>query len=116
MNDTSLLARLAKSVQYQNLFTSAKEINGIYLFENHTNLSKVQDIFLSYLYTFDTINRDIVVDNISKVVLKEDTDIYWQAYMMWKRNKGTKETKKENSERYMSLVPAKKIKFTKEEK
>ena len=59
------------------------------------------------------INRDIVVDKISKHVLDDDTDIYLEAYLFWKNNHkdSDKETKPKSN--YVHLVPTKEIKFKK---
>jgi len=107
---TSLI-KLAKNIKYQNLFSASKEIRGIRLFKNTYNFSKVQEIFLSYLYIFDSIHKDIVNDSISEKVLDNDTNIYWESYLIWKRkhNKNTTQSKKKEVE----LVSGNKIKFNK---
>lgn len=112
------LCELAKSVRYQNLFSATKEIYGIKLFRNSMNLSNIQNIFLSYLYSFDTISRDMVIDRISKHVF--DNKIYWESYLIWKQ-KNIKKTKNAKSEKgrgpsNFSLVAGKHINFNKEVK
>jgi hypothetical protein len=102
------LCELAKSVKYQNLFTASKEVYGIKLFRNSIDLSNIQSIFLSWLYNFDSINRDIILDKISPHVL--DNQIYWDAYMIWKR-KNMKKIMKDNKQSDVHLVAGKKINF-----
>jgi hypothetical protein len=102
------LCELAKSIRYQNLFTASKEIHGIKLFRNSMDLSNIQSLFLSHLYNFDSISRDIIIDKISKHVL--DNSIYWNSYLIWK-NKGTKKTTKDNKLNDVSLVTGKHINF-----
>lgn len=103
------LIELAKSIRWQNLFIATKEINGIRLFHNIFNFSKIQEIFLNYLYTFDSINRDIVIEKISKHVL--DHNIYWESYLLWRKQK--KDKSENNKKRDVSLVASNKIKFPK---
>jgi hypothetical protein len=105
------LIDLAKSVRIQNLFIAAKEVNGVHLFRNNYDFSKLQEIFLSYIYTFDTINRDIVVDKISEKVL--DDRIYWESYMTWRRKNNKKSEKEDKSKKDVNLVVGKNIKFPK---
>jgi hypothetical protein len=109
MNTYLQIRQLAKSIKYQNLFTASKEIFGIKLFRNSFDLSNIQSIFLSYLYSYDSINRDIILENISKHIF--DSEIYEDAYLLWKR-KNTK-TKKDNKQNDVNLVTGKYIKFPK---
>jgi len=110
MNIYSKLKELAKSVSSQNLFVAAKEINGIRLFRNSFEFSKIQEIYLSYLYNYEAINRDIILEKISKHVI--DNEIYEDSYLIWKR-KNNKKIDKNNKQNEVSLVTGKKIKFPK---
>jgi hypothetical protein len=104
------LRDLAKSVESQNLFLASKEINGIYLFKNNFNFSKIQTIYLSYLYNYDSINRDIIIEKISKHVL--DNYIYEDSYLLYRRkNKNPKAKPDKPNE--VSLVLDEKIIFPK---
>ena len=78
------LRQLAKSVEMQNLFIASKEINGIKLFENKKDLSKLQGIFLSYLYFYCSLNNDIATDRVNKKVL--ENEIYCDAYAYYRNN------------------------------
>jgi hypothetical protein len=109
-----LLIKLAKSLNYQNLFQASKEVNGIRLFRNDTDFSKIQRFFLNYLYIFDTIYQDIATKNISKYVL-DDNDIYWESYILWRREKGNKEDNKETKQHDVKLIISDKINFPKSE-
>jgi len=113
MNIYSLLRELAKSIKAQNLFVTAKEINGIRLFRNSFDFSKLQEIYLSYLYNYDSINRDIILEKISDHVI--DNEIYTDAYLLWKR-KNLKKTMKDNKQNDVNLVVGKKINFPIREK
>jgi len=108
-NIYSDLKLLAKTIKSQNLFTAVKEIHSLRLFKNVYNLSKLQEIYLSYLYNYESINRDIVLEKISKHVL--DSEIMEESYLLWK-NKNFKKIKvKDNKKSDLTLVNSNKIKF-----
>lgn len=99
---------LAKSVRAQNLFAISKEVNGIRLFKNSHDFSKLQEIYLNYLYTFDLLNRDVIVEGISKKVIEDE--VFWEAYLIYKRSNKKKE-EKSDKQKEVSLISGKKIKF-----
>jgi hypothetical protein len=105
------LCDLARSIKMQNLFTASKELYGIKIFRNSFDFSNIQSIFLSYLYNFDSINRDIILENISKHVL--DNQIYWNSYLIYKRKNLKKINIKDNKQKDVNLVTGKHIKFPK---
>jgi hypothetical protein len=107
------LRELAKSIRAQNIFIASKEINGIHLFKNQYEFSKLQEIYLSYLYNYDSINRDIIIDKISEHVL--DSDIMEDSYLLWKKKNIKKINIKDNKQNDLSLVTTRKIKFPKRE-
>ena len=103
------IRKLAKSIKAQNLFVAAKELQGIRLFRNRLDFSRLQGIYLSYLYMYDTINKDIVVDRISEKIW--DSEIYEDAYLLWKRKSDKKSEKKDKTTKDLKLIPGKTIKF-----
>jgi hypothetical protein len=106
------LQKLAKSVRYQNLFFACKEISGVRLFHNVANFSHLQQLFLSYLYNFESIHRDIVTEKISKHVL--DNSIFWDAYLLWRQKEKPKQDNKEKTKiQDVKLVAGKSINFPK---
>lgn len=113
MNIYSSIRQLAKSVKSQNLFLAAKELSGIRLFKNLFDLSKLQEIYLSYLYIYNSINTDIVVEHISEEILTDE--IYEDAYLLWKKKNRNKEEQKDN-QKDLHLVPGRTINFKKEVK
>lgn len=112
MNTYEKLRCLAKSNKAQNLFLAVKELNGLTLFRNSNDLSKLQELYLSYLYLYDAINHDIVIDKISDKIF--DYELYEDAYILWK-NKGRKQVKKEdkNKQKELHLVVGNTINFPK---
>jgi hypothetical protein len=85
------LKKLAKSQRAQNLFSVSKELPGIRLFRNECDFSKIQEEYLLYLYMYEGLARDIELNKISKHVY--DKDLYEEAYLLWKKEKGNKEDK-----------------------
>ncbi len=109
MNIYSALRKLAKSTKSQNFFIAAKEVNGVRLFKNSYDFSKLQEFYLSYLFIYDSILRDIHSEGISKEVL--NNEFYEDSYLLWKReNRKTKDNKRD-----VHLVPGKRIKFPRKE-
>ena len=103
------IRKLAKSIKSQNLFQAVKEINGLRLFDNESNLSKIQQVYISYLYFYDTINRDIVIDKISKRVF--ESELYEDSYMLYKKEKGFDKKEKDSKKHDVKLVMSNKINF-----
>lgn len=113
MNIFLSIRKLSKTTYAQNLFLASKEINGIKLFKNNLDLSKLQQLYLSYLYMYNGIMQDIQIEKISKHVL--DNEIYEDSYLLWKREKGNKTKKEDNTERDVKLVMSNTIRFPKKE-
>jgi len=111
MNTYSLLRKLARSIRAQNLFIAAKEINGIRIFKNLYDLSKLQEIYLSNLYNANAISNDIILEKISEHVF--DSEIMEDAYLLWKRKNMKKINIKDNKQNDVSLITGKHIKFPK---
>jgi hypothetical protein len=113
-NIYSTLRELARSIRAQNLFVASKEIFGIKLFHNSYDFSKLQEIYLSYLYSSNSISNDIIMEKISEHVF--DSEIYEDAYLLWKRKNMKKINIKDNKQNDVNLVVGKKIKFPTKEK
>jgi hypothetical protein len=111
MNIYDIIRKLAKSTKYQNLFVAAKDIATIHLFRNDTELSKLQDMFLAYLYLYDNLFTDISLKEVSKKVI--ENSIYEDAYFYWKREHKTETKTQDNSKSQIKLVKGTNIKFPK---
>ena len=100
----NIIRKLAKEIKSLNLFSASKEINGIKLFHNDTDLSKIQELFISYLYFYYNLNMDISMEKVSKKVL--ENEIYEDSYSLYRNKQGNKEqVKKDNqSEHAVHLV------------
>jgi hypothetical protein len=100
------IRKLAKQIEMQNTFSACKELPSLKLFENDKNLSRIQQIFLSYLFFYYNINMDIALKKVSEKILNSNT--YEDAYSYYKREK-VEETKGKK-ERDIHLVFPKKNK------
>jgi hypothetical protein len=98
------IRKLAKSNKGQNLFLASKEVNGIRLFKNSLNFSRLQDLFLSYLFFYRNLSEDIALKKVSDKVT--DNIIFEDAYASFRQKKGydLKETKKENKKEDLHIV------------
>jgi len=86
-----IIRKLARSSQYQFLYSRSKEIGSITLFKNDADYLPIQVIFLHWLETYHNLNMDIATgeDFISKDVL--DDDIRTDAYITYRNKKRKKE-------------------------
>jgi len=112
-NIYSILRESAKSIRAQNIFTASKEIFGIKIFRNSSNFSKLQEIYLSWLYSYDLIHRDLITEKISKHVM--DNELFEDAYLMWRRENKYKADKSDKKQKDVNLIVGKKIIFPKKE-
>jgi len=108
-NIYSKIRLLAKSTTSQNLFIASKEINGVRLFKNSFDFSKLQIYYMTNLYHYDSINRDIIIENISKHVF--DSEIYEDAYLFYKHNTPKKIDNSDKKHNDVHLVTSNKITF-----
>jgi hypothetical protein len=85
------IRQLAKQTESQNSFLASKEL-GMKLFANEIELSRVQNIYLSYLYFY----HDLIVDVYSKKLSEKifEDDFYEDAYAYYKREKKDEDDKK----------------------
>jgi len=92
------LRELARSEYAQNMYRASKEINGISLFENSKDLSRLQIIYLSYLSVYDSIYTDIASDMLDDAVMdveRIENDFLVDCYLTHKRkNRNKKDRKK----------------------
>lgn len=94
MNIENFIRELAKKVESQNLFAASKEINGIYIFDNKREFSKLQQLYLFYLYFYDSIYSNIALKKVSEKVL--DNSIREDSYSYYQKNKKEEKDKPKN--------------------
>lgn len=82
-----IIRSLAKSNEYQTLYSGAKEI-GLKMFKNDFDYSDLQIIFLNYISFYSSLYIDIYLKEIDEKVL--DNEIYEDAYSYYKSKKSNK--------------------------
>ena len=120
MNKSRLdpLRKLARSVKYQNIYNTVKEIPSIQLFENTKDLSKIQLGFLYWLAVYNRLYCDLAMDDnkyLTKKVIEDDFSC--ECYLIWERKKKNKTDKEDPKKRTIdgnSSVPS--VVFTKSRK
>jgi len=85
------LRKIAKSSKWQILYNRAKELGTIKLFENDSDLSKIQIMFLYYLELYASLYRDLGSNEpyISEKVINDE--LRTDAYVLWRSTKKNKE-------------------------
>ena len=81
------LRELAKEDYYQSMYASFKEL-GLQLFENRTDLTRIQLWFISFMSIYSVINMDIALGEITDRVL--ENTIYEDAYLVYKKRSSAK--------------------------
>jgi hypothetical protein len=115
-NIHSYLRKLAKRVSSQNLFAASKDMGCFQLFLNKTDLSKLQQDYLSYLYFYYNLYQDIYSKKVSEKVL--NNEVFEDAYSYYKnKHSEDKPEKSSGKKRKLSAVFSKdnKINFSKSE-
>ena len=92
-----LLKKLARSNKYQLLYSQAKELSNLRLFNNEIELSKIQLLFLNWLSVYNMLLTDLA--NKEKYISEEviNDDLRTEAYLVYKeymRNQDGKPNKK----------------------
>lgn len=79
---------LARSIYWQNIYRTAKEIGTIQLFENKTNFSGLQSLFLFWLNVYDSLYTDLAQkewkyldEKVIQSDIRCDAFLYWRAQM-----------------------------------
>jgi hypothetical protein len=86
-----LLRKLAHSFYYQMIYNRAKELNSIRLFENDTDFTRIQILFLQYLEQISNLYMDLSMD---KPLITEEVINDWirsESYMLYKTKNRDKE-------------------------
>jgi hypothetical protein len=86
MNIEHQIRYLARSTYWQNLYRSAKEIGSIQLFENISNFSGLQSLFLFWLSVYESLYQDLAQKEwkyLDDKVINNDTRcdafLYWRS-------------------------------------
>lgn len=93
------IRKLAKSHKYQVLFNRAKDISGIQLFNNKTEFSYIQILFLHWLNIYNTLFMDLLrkEEYITEDVINDPIRV--DAYLIYRSKV---QSKKETSKDYIT--------------
>jgi len=77
------LRKLARSSQYQVLYVRAKELGCIHLFENTSDLSRIQMEFLYWIALYNRLYQDLAMgeDCLTEEII--DDDLLCDCYLIW---------------------------------
>ncbi len=96
--------KLARSFYWQNLYIASQECNGIKLFENESNFSGLQLMFLYWLRTYKSLYEGLALEEspyLTENVIEDD--LRCDAYLMFRnelRKKAMEEKVRINSGGY----------------
>lgn len=96
INYESYVRKLAKTRYYQGIYSFSKESH-LKIFQNDTDLSEVQFLFMKYLGFYNNLFTDIALDEVSDKVL--ENEIFEDAYWHYKNTKITKDNKNKDTVR-----------------
>jgi len=80
------IRKLARSSYWQNIYRASKESNGIILFENSSNLSGLQNLFLYWLKIYSLLYDELASkewENLDTEVIK--SDIRCDAFLAYRK-------------------------------
>lgn len=107
-----VLKNIAKSDRFQMVYARTKEIGSLKLFENTTDLTRIQVLFLYYLELYASLYRDLASKEpyITEEVI--NNDLRTEAYVLWRSecketemNKKTKVNSNQQQIDYSSDTP-----------
>ena len=106
INIESQIRKLAKSVYYQNIYRSAKELN-INLFENQSNFSGLQSLFIFWLSVYETLYSELRQKEWKYLDEKAiEDDIRCDAFLYWRS-----QIKEQELDEYKRKQKTDKLKF-----
>lgn len=89
-----LLKKIARSNRWQVLYSQAKELGTLRLFENDIDLTKIQIWMLHFLGMYSSLYTDLAMneDYIDEGVIEDD--LRCEAYLLYRKEKNKNENKK----------------------
>ncbi len=99
MNSDSRLRYLARSSYYQELYKASQTCSGIYLFDNQTNFSRYQYIFLYWLRVYSMLYEELYSfewENLDEAVINDNDRC--DAFLYWRRKQQEKKIRKYQKE------------------
>jgi hypothetical protein len=88
MDYIDVIRKLARSTYYQNIYSAAKDVGSIRLFDNQNNYSGLQSLFLYWLKVYDLLYTELSQKEwkyLSEDVINDDCRcdafLYWRGMM-----------------------------------
>jgi hypothetical protein len=103
MDYIDVIRKLARSTYYQNIYSAAKDVGSIQLFENKNNYSGLQSLFLYWLKIYDLLYTEI--SSKEWKYLDEDVindDCRCDAFLYWRGQQKEAELDKHKQEQKVS--------------
>jgi hypothetical protein len=103
-----IIRKLAKSYYWQTLYNSSKDISSVSLFENSSNFSGLQMLFLYWLQVYS-----ILYDELSQKKWKHldesviDNNIRCDAFLFWRKKQNEAEVDKYKREQQINNLKLK---------
>jgi hypothetical protein len=99
------IRKLARSIYYQNIYKTSKEIGSIQIFENNTNFSGLQNLFLFWLSVYEALYSEL--NQKEWKYLDEDVindDCRCDAFLYWRSQMKEQEISKQKLEQQASKL------------
>lgn len=93
------LRSMARSSYWQQIYNSSKECSGIHIFENVSNISGIQCLFLYWLKVYNLLYNEMVNggwQNLDKDVINDDDRC--DAFLFWRGKEIDKESHEQKKE------------------
>ena len=109
MNYIEIVRKLARSSYWQNIYVSSKDIGSIRLFDNQTNFSGLQSLFLYWLKVYDLLYTELSQKEwkyLDEEVI--ESDVRCDAFLFWRSLEKEKELNKYKQEQKVDKFKFKK--------
>lgn len=93
------IRQLARSPYWQEIYISSKKCSGINLFENRTNFSGIQYLFLYWLRVYNMLYDELYQlewENLDQEVLKDNDRV--DAFLYWRSKEQERQIRKNKRE------------------
>jgi hypothetical protein len=117
------IRQIARSRYWQEIYNASKSCSGIYLFENHSNFSGIQSLFLYWLKVYSMLYDEFAQlrwENLDKKIIKDndrcDAFLYWRSKQIEKDIRKSKREEKKarrKSGKTMKIFSGEKLKKVK---
>lgn len=99
MDYIEIVRKLARSSYWQNIYSTSKDIGSIRIFDNQTNFSGLQSLFLYWLKVYDLLYTELIQKEwkyLNEEVV--DNDVRCDAFLYWRSLEKEKELNKYKQE------------------